>query len=171
MKKATIKQRIDNAVNAFFETEPEHLGEESLSFASDSALLKQENEVSQLDQKGDALVKILKQTFLFLPGAMYLFFFVFLILTFDFLRNPLTILAVLLIGSFLTIFGLGSLKNPKHLVIPLSILTVGAITFGLFSLFGNAKFVFEYGIYFFPLALVVSVLAKNWTDRADENAI
>jgi len=27
--------------------------------------------------------------------------------------------------------------------------------------FGNTKFVFEYGIYFFPLALIAPFLAKN----------
>lgn len=167
MKKTKIKQRIDNAVNAFFETEQEHSGEESLSFASNSALLKQKDEASHLDRKGDALVKILKQTFLFLPGAMYLFFFVLLIFTFDFLRNPLTILGVLLIGSFLTIFGLGNLRNPKHLVIPLSILTVGAMTFGLFSALGYERLIFEYGIYFFPMALIAPFLAKNLVDKTD----
>jgi len=163
MKKTKIKQRIDNAVNAFFDHDQENFGENSLTFASDSALLKPEP-AEQFNEKGDRLVKTLKRVFLFLPGALYLFFGTLSILSFEFLWNPLTFLVVFLIGSFLTIFGIGNLKNPKHLVIPLSIVAVGIITFWLFSTLGNLKFVFEYGIYFFPLALIAPVLAKSLVD-------
>ena len=167
MKKTKIKHRIKNAANAFFENERESFGEESLSFAPDSALLKQET-VERINEKGDALVKILKRTFLFLPGALYLFFGTLLIFSFDFFWNPLTFLTIFLIGSFMTIFGLGSLKNPKHLVIPLSIVVVGIAAFELFSTIGSLQYVFEYGIYFFPLALILPFLAKSLVDKTEE---
>lgn len=163
MKKTKIKQRIDNAVNAFFAHDQENFGENSLAFTPDSALLKPEP-AAQFNEKGDRLVKTLKRVFLFLPGALYLFFGTLQILSFDFFRSPLTIIVVFLIGSFMTIFGIGNLKNPKHLVIPLSIVVVGMTTFWLFSTLGNLKFVFEYGIYFFPFALIAPVLAKSLVD-------
>ncbi len=163
MKKTKIKQRIDNAVNAFFDHDQENFGENSLTFAPDSAMVRQEP-AAQLNEKGDRLVKILKRVFLFFPGVLYLFFGTLQILSFDFFRSPLTILIVFLIGSFLTIFGIGNLKNPKHLAIPLSIVVVGIITFWLFSTLGGLKYVFEYGIYFFPLALIAPVLAKSLLD-------
>lgn len=167
MKKTKIQQRVKNAVNAFFDNDAEDFGENGLSYARDSALLKQET-AAALDEKGDVLVKILKRTFVFLPGALYLFFGTLSVFSFDFFRHPMTILAVFLIGSFLTIFGIGSLKNPKHLAIPLSIVAVGIITFGLFSTLGNLRFVFEYGIYFFPLALIAPFLAKSLVDKTDK---
>jgi hypothetical protein len=163
MRKTKIEQRVENAFNAFFENDEQDVFENSLSFTPDAALLKPET-AANFNEKGDRLLKILKRTFVFLPGVLYLFFGTFSILAFDFLWNPLIILAVFLIGSFMTIFGIGSLKNPKHLVIPLSIIAVAVAAFGTFSTFGNLKYVFEYGIYFFPLALIAPFLAKSWVD-------
>lgn len=163
MKKTKIEQRINNAVNAFFDDEPKTFGENSLALAPDSAVLKPEP-AAQFNEKGDRLIKILKRVFLFFPGVLYLFFGTLQILSFDFFRSPLTVLVVFLIGSFLTIFGLGNLKNPKHLAIPLSIVVVAITTFGLFSMLGNPLYVFEYGIYLFPLALIAPVLAKSLVD-------
>ena len=167
MKKTKIEQRINNAVSAFFETERENFGEDSLTFGGDSALIKQET-AADFNEKGDALVKILKRTFLFLPGALYLFFGVLSIFAFDFLQNPLTVSAIFLIGSFMTIFGLGNLKNPKHMAIPLAIGALAIITFAVFSMFGGLKSVFEDGIYFFPFALISALLAKSLVDKTNK---
>jgi len=89
MKKTKLKHRIDNAVNAFFDNNREIYVENNLTFASDSALLKQET-AARFNEKADVLVKILKRTFLFLPGAFYLFYGMLLVFTFDFFWNPLT---------------------------------------------------------------------------------
>lgn len=168
MKKTKIKQRINNAVNAFFDNDDEHFGENSLSMASDSAMLKQET-AERFNSKGNDLIKILKRTFIFFPGALYLFFGTLSVFSFEFFRNePWTILMIFLIGSFMTIFGIGELKNPKHLAIPLSIVAVGIAAFALFSTIGNIKSVFDYGIYFFPIALIVSFLAKSLADKTDK---
>jgi len=171
MKKTKIKQRFKNAANAFFENGEETYDENSLSFAGDSSLLKQEKAV-RFSEKADVLVKILRRTFIFLPGALYLFFGTLSIFMFEFVWNkPLAILAAFLIGSFMTIFGIGNLKNPKHLAIPLSIVAVAIAAFSLFSMFGKSKYVFEYGIYFFPLALIVPFLAKELADRTGKENI
>ena len=161
MKKTKIKHRINNAVNAFFNDAPEAFGETDLVTARDSALLKPEI-AAEINKKGDRLIKILKRAFLFFPGALYLFFGTQTILSFDFLWNPVSVLIVFTIGSFLTIFGLGSLKNPKHLAIPLSIVVVAAATFSIFAAIGGLRYVFDYGVYLFPLALVTPVLVKNF---------
>ncbi|MBS1795954.1 MAG: hypothetical protein JSS81_19025 [Acidobacteria bacterium] len=163
MRGTTFEKRVARAVDAFFAEEDD--GETSLTRAGETALLRTET-AARIDAKGALLVKILKRGFLFFPGALYLFFFTFTVLAFDFLRTPFAIIAML-IGSFLTIFGLGSLKNPKHLVIPASIVSVAAVAFAIFASVGGLKFVFEYGVYFFPLALVAPVLARNLVDRTD----
>ncbi len=168
MKKTKIEQRIKNAANAFFDNDRENFGEESLSFANNSALLKQET-AERFGEKGDVLIKILRRTFIFLPGVFYLFFATIAIFTFELVQNnPLGLLAAFIIGSFMTIFGIGNLKNPKHLAIPLSIIAVSVTTFSLFAMFDKSKYVFEYGIYFFPAALIAPFLAKSLADKTDE---
>ena len=167
MKKTKFKQRIKNAATAFFDNEQEKYGENGLSFVGESGLLKQET-AARFNEKGDVLVKILKQAFIFFPGVFYLFFGTLMVFSFEFLwSNPLAILAAFLIGSFMTIFGIGNVKNPKHLVIPLSIVAVGITAFSSFTMFGKLMYIFEYGIYFFPLALIVPFLAKSLADKTD----
>lgn len=78
-------------------------------------------------------------------------------------------LMVFLIGSFMTIFGIGDLKNPKHLAIPLSIVAVGITAFLLFSTFGQLRYIADYGIYFFPIALIAPFLAKDLVDKTDKS--
>lgn len=163
MKKTKFKRRINNAVNAFFDDAPESFGDSRLTLAPDAALLKAEA-AAQFNEKGDRLIKILKRAFLFLPGALYLFFGTLNVVSFDFLWSPASALIIFSIGSFLTIFGLGSLKNPKHLMIPVSIVLVALTTFWLFSAIGGLKFVFGYGVYLFPLALIVPILIKSLID-------
>ena len=168
MKKTKFKRRIENAVNAFFENDRENYVENKLTLVGDSALLKQET-AARHNEKGDVLVRILKRAFVFFPGVLYLFFGAFNILAFDLLWNPQSVLVVFLIGSFMTIFGIGNLKNPKHLVIPLSICAVGIAAFLVFSMFGGLKSVFQYGIYFSPLALIAPFLAKSFVDKTDKS--
>ena len=168
MKKTKLKHRIENAVNAFFENDRENYVENRLTFAGNSALLKQETAV-RFNEKGDVLVKILKRTFLFLPGAFYLFFGTLSVFAFDVIQiQPIAILPMFLIGGFMTIFGIGNIKNPKHLAIPLSICAVGTAAFAFFSMFDGIKSVFEYGIYFFPLSLIAAFLAKSLVDKTDK---
>ena len=168
MKKTKLKRRIENAVDAFFENERENFPENNLTVAADSRFLKQET-AARFSEKGDVLVKILKRTFLFLPGAFYLFFGMIAVFAFDvFQLQPLAILPIFIIGGFMTIFGIGNIKTPKHLLIPVSISAVGIAAYAIFSMFGNIKSVFEYGIYFFPLALIAAVLAKSLADKTDE---
>jgi hypothetical protein len=161
MEKTKTKQRIENAFNAFFDDEVKTSLKNNLCYASQSDLLKQET-AELFEKKADILVKILKRTFLFLPGTIYLFFGTISILEFNFLQNePFAILMVFLIGSFMTIFGIGDLKNPKHLAIPLSIVSVAVFTFSLFWIFQKTNYAFEFGMYLFPLALIMPILIKD----------
>ena len=168
MKKTKFKRRIENAANAFFENDRENYGENNLTFANDLRLLKQET-AERFNEKGDVFVKILKRAFLFFPGAFYLFFGMMSVLAFDIARlQPFAVVPIFLIGGFMTIFGIGNLKNPKHLAIPLSISAVGIAAFLVFSMFGGLRSVFQYGIYFFPLALIAPFLAKSFVDKTDK---
>ena len=132
MERTKIEQRIKNAVNAFFKSDAHENTENSLFFPNDSTLLTQER-TARFNEKADVFVKILKRTFIYFPGVFYLFFGTLEVLFFDFFRSPLTILAMFLIGSFMTIFGIGNVTNPKHLMIPLSIVLTSLAAFSFFS--------------------------------------
>lgn len=79
---------------------------------------------------------------------------------------------IILVGTLLTWFGLGDLKNRKHLVIPASLLVTGAVGGAIVKI--AAKFSdladrmlddFTYLIYLLPLALIIPILAKGIVDR------
>jgi hypothetical protein len=169
MKKTKFKTRFQNAIDAFFGEDQPDYREDGLVLVLHSALLK-ENTIAVVNEKGDAIVKFLKRAFIFFPGSLYLFSFTISIFTFESLWNLWTIILVFLIGSLMTIFGIGDLKKPKHLAIPLSIVAVGIVTYSLFSLFGSVGAMFKYGIYFFPIALIASLLAKSLVDKLDETS-
>ena len=69
MKKIKIKQRIENAVDAFL-ADDNSIKNNSISFANDSDLLR--NELSaDSSAKSTAFGKILKQVFLFFSGNFF----------------------------------------------------------------------------------------------------
>lgn len=168
MKQTKFKNRVEHAFDVFFDEEPENRAENQLTFAAESGWLEpKKNE--RLEEKGDVFVKILRRAFLFLPGAFYLFFGVISVLTFDVLKlQPFSVAVMLAIGGLMTIFGLGDIKNPKHLAIPVSIGFFAVAAYLIFSTFGGLGAVFDYGVYFFPPALMAAVLAKNLADKTDE---
>lgn len=165
MNKTKFDRRLDDAANLFFDHEQGNFGDDRLSFARAAAL--EPAAAATPGEKGDALVKGLKRVFIFFPGALYLFFGTVSVLTFDFLWNPFAVSTIFLIGALMTVFGLGSLKNPKHLAIPLAIVAVGGAAFAFFSAIGGLRYVFAYDVYFFPLALVAAFLVKSLGDEPE----
>jgi hypothetical protein len=77
----------------------------------------------------------------------------------------------------MTWFGLGDIKNRKHLAIPASLMVTGAITGTVVKAAANISDLadrmlddFSYLIYLLPLALIVPILAKSIVDRKTEEA-
>ena len=170
MQKTKIKQRIENAIDAFFDDEIS-TNNNSLTFSGESGLLKEQLSEA-FTEKADVFVKILKQVFLFLPGTFVLFSLsliaVFLVLNPSLgttLLHSERLVLVMIISAFMTTFGLGSLKNRRHLIIPASILLVGSAVGAVVALSGGGvNFIDTYAMYFLPLALITPVLAKSWID-------
>lgn len=177
MKKTKIEQRVENAVNAFFDDES--FAENKLGFVNDSALLKQETHAN-FSEKADVCVKIIKQIFLFFPGTFVLFNLSLILAVFilspplnTFVLYPGKLTIALLVSAFMTMFGLGNVKNAKHLIIPASIVLFAFVSGSLIALFGgggmNFNFLDIYAMYLLPLALIVPILAKGWADRRGQN--
>ncbi|MGI8466831.1 MAG: hypothetical protein ACR2N3_00055 [Pyrinomonadaceae bacterium] len=174
MKKTKIEQRIENAVNAFFD-DGNLTENNSLVYSNDVSLL-QSDTLKVFTEKADVFVKFLKQVFLFFPGTFVLFnlslFFTTVTL------NPATaqwaypnrLVFALLTSAFMTMFGLGNIKNIKHLIIPASVVLFAFISGVIISCSSNSlKILDNYAIYLFPLALIIPFLAKSWVDKTDKN--
>ncbi|MGI8789109.1 MAG: hypothetical protein ACR2HG_15315 [Pyrinomonadaceae bacterium] len=166
MKKLKIERRIENAFDAFFEANVESDAND-LVFAGDSTVLRNE-EQADLTDKAEFRVNIARQLLWFLPGA-FLLYFATLSSIFFFPLHGLTLQMAFwfLAGGFLCVAGLGSLKKPKNLLIPLAIVLFSAFVAALFALFPDSwqpTLYFDYSIYLFPAALIISKLLQNWID-------
>jgi hypothetical protein len=122
---------------------------------------------------------VLRQLFIFLPSAFLLFFASISLtarLIFPMPENVLKVsfiqLILMLILALMTILGLGDLRNPKHLSIPLSIISVGVILGIIGTIFFDwyefGYFIRNYVPYFLPLAFIAPILARNWADSWED---
>jgi hypothetical protein len=143
--------------------------------------------------KHKSFISLLKQVFIFLPGTFLLFFMSFgaaiIAMEIVVFRRPLETLPddfpfqfaliglIILLGTFMTWFGLGDIKNRKHLAIPVSLIVTGAITGAVVKAAASISDLadrmlddFSYLIYLLPLALIIPILAKGVVDRKTEDA-
>ena len=177
MKKTKFKQRIVNASAAFFDDE--NCGENKLvSFESENNLWR-ETKYEDCVQQSSALETALKQVFLFFPGTFVLNvlsmgFTVAFLSSFskmprvNFRYGFIFYAGLFLAVTMMTWLGLGDVRKPKHLVIPASICSVGAIAGVIFWVLNYFQtFVHDnaFLFYVFPLALIAPFLAKGWVDK------
>ncbi|MGI8556105.1 MAG: hypothetical protein ACR2LT_07095 [Pyrinomonadaceae bacterium] len=175
MKKTKIKDRIENAVDAFFDDK--NLVENNSLIYSGGADSVQKNLSEVFVEKADILLKILKRVFLFFPGTFVLYNLVLLFTVFNVnppigspaLGYPNRLAIALLVSAFMTIFGLGNIRNWKHLIIPASIVLSAFISGVILSFLPDViKNIDTYAIYSLPMALIMPILAKGLIDRTDK---
>ncbi len=196
MKKIKIEERIENAVQAFFDDEKlnENTG---LEFVSNASMVRVEKNVSFVG-KNRTLLSFLKQVFLFLPGTFFLFLLSFALTTvtvflflFSFALTNVTgfnpieakfregslpiIIIVVCLSFAMTWFGLGNLRKKDDICIPVSIMGTGIILGIISGLLAGvsyeiAELIFSdsYPLYFIPLAFIAPVLVKGWVDKTNE---
>lgn len=169
MKKIKIEEKIENSVNAFFETGEK--SESSLAYAADSSLIQNNESVTFTNKFDDSFSKF-KKVLLFLPGVFLLYstslasVFFYKDLGFTFWMAFWFVL-----GSAMIWAGLGDIRNKKHFLMPAS---VAALSFALALAFSflpesvQPSIFLNYSIYIFPFALIVPVLVKSLLDKAEE---
>lgn len=184
MKKTKIKQRVENAVNAFFAGEDSSAN--NLESFRNEANLWQEKKFSDFSQKSGTMETILKQVFLFFPGTfvLYVLSMGFTVMFISAFVRPtgmtprfgmVWLMLLFLAATLMTWLGLGDVRKPKHFVIPASIISVGVVCGAFVAVlmtipqYGRLFFRDEFPFYIFPLALIVPFLAKGWVDRKNEN--
>ena len=191
MRKVKLDNQSEKSAEAFFDNQnPDE--NKALSFAGSANILEIEKENSFTGEP-KSFINLLKQVFIFLPGTFLLFFTsfgaaiilmeiivyrrAFETLPDDFPFQFALIGLIVLLGTFMTWFGLGDLKNRKHFAIPVSLIISGAIigvvvkAAASISDFADRMLDdFSYLIYLLPLALIVPILAKSIIDRKTEDA-
>jgi uncharacterized membrane-anchored protein len=150
------------------------------NFANEELVVRENTGVLTLDYQtksnGDTWISLLKQVFLFFPGTLLLFMSSGFI--FDaYFSGMVDIMFVIgglpwiLMYSFMIIIGIGDIKNPKHLAIPLSVVLVSLFIYLISTILPDSlhnKFLYEYSIYLFPLALITPFFVKNTIEESEK---
>jgi hypothetical protein len=190
MRKTKLDPKSENSVDAFSDIEnPDENSALSSVNNSEASELEKENSFTG---EHKSPINLLKQVFLFLPGTFLLFFTSFgaaiIFMEIVVYRRALETLPddypfqfaliglMVLLGTLMTWFGLGDLKNRKHFAIPASLMVtgtvIGAAVKAAASVSGIADRMlddFSYLIYLLPLALIIPILAKSIVDRRTED--
>ncbi len=186
MKKTKIKQRVANAFDAF-RADENSVENDLMNYAADAGVRRRES-ANCFNEKNSNVVQSLKRGFLFFPGTFFLFV-ISLGVTLVSAHSPkiitiikmspgrtFTVFLFFAIAILMTWFGLGDLRKPKHFVIPASIAALGIIVGAIGGALAAASpqierliFLNNFPVYFFPLALMIPILAKGWVDMKDEN--
>lgn len=164
MKKTKLDERLENAMNAFFETPPDHSCF-AMTYTGETALDVNEPSFSE---KADKYSGILRELFLFGPGTLFLFcgttisvFFYGAVgrsVGFDWIMTYLLCI-------FLTYAGSGSIKNFKNLAVPATVIAMSlAIAIIPSLIFGPelADRYFWHSMYLFPAVLIAAKLVQSW---------
>lgn len=191
MRKVKLDTKSDKCADTFRDKEVS-AENETLNFAGGVKMSEIEADEVYAG-KHKSFTSFLKQVFIFLPGTFILFFMSFgaaiIAMEIVVFRRPLEMLPddypfqfaliglIILLGTFMTWFGLGDIKNRKHLVIPASLIVTGAITGAVVKAAASISDLadrmlddFSYLIYLLPLALIIPILAKSIVDRKTEDA-
>lgn len=159
MSNTKLDDRIENAVNAFFEDAPDTSRFAMTYTGSESALVAEK----PFSEKADRWLKVLREVLMFGPGTFALFY------------SSLTLafntpgvgpkVSTYLIAIFLTYAGAGSLKNYKNLAIPAVVVAFAfATVFFVTSILGRefADIHFWDSIYLLPFVFVVAKFVQGW---------
>ena len=191
MRKVRLEDKSEKSSDAFFEDA--NFGENAaLSFANNSQITKL-GKSGDLTDEYQSLISFLKQIFVFLPGTFLLFYMSFgaaiIFMEIVVFRREIQTLPddypfqfafiglIILLGTLMTWFGLGDLKNKKHFAIPASLMLTGAAFGAIVKIAAAWSKVadrmlddFDYLVYLLPIALIVPVLTKSIVDRKTEDA-
>lgn len=169
MEKFKVEQRVDNAFNVLFNNDEELLAQNKLNFGCNLDL-PERSSVTNRDEKVNTFKNVLKQAVLFFPGAVILYGATIVLFWNYFSYQPDTALCLgmVLVSSIMLITGIGDIKNFKHLLIPLSIITTCTILFFVSLFMGGQNFMQDASYYLFPLVFTLPFLVKGLTDTTSK---
>jgi len=163
MSRIKLDDRIENAMNAFFETEPDgsHF---ALTYTGDATALVADE--TTFAEKADKWTRISREVLLFGPGTFLLFYATLAVIFFyPAFGVSFQSLLMILVPAFLTYAGVGSLMKIKNLAVPATVIVMAAGVAFIASLFPTKEqpnMYFWYSIYLFPNALIAGKLVQGW---------
>lgn len=163
MNKTKLDDRIENAVNAFFET-PTDTSKFAMTYTGhDPALVADEK---SFGEKADKWQWLIREVFLFGPGSILVFYItLIMILFYQTLGFPAYAILLYLFAAFFAYAGSGSLGKVKNLAVPAAV-TVLAFAFAFISpLFLDRELGHIYmwdSIFLFPIVLIVAKLVQSF---------
>ncbi len=169
MKKEESKDRIKNPIKALFDDKNQESGK--VVFSEKVSINKSNIEESK-SSSYSKIFTIFRQVFLYFPGVFVLwvmsaeFAYRFLM---DAGENPTITYVILIAAFFFTLFGIGDVRKPKDYLMPISVMAVGSLVAFLAWVTGSPYLKLNnFGILFFPLALVLPFTVKFWLDGVEE---
>lgn len=172
MKKTKLEESFEQNFNSFFD-ENDFRNEPISIFQNESALEKTSNYRNEAFL--DNFLSAIKLIFLYVPGTMVIHF-VGMIIYFSILFNPgITelvsgLIVGAIVGTFLTMFGIGKLTDLNYLKVPAAILTGSvliSIIFALITVFTGVQMT---GIFFlssFPITIIGGYIVKKLLDKQE----
>jgi hypothetical protein len=163
MSKIKLDDRVENAISAFFESQPDHSRFELTYTGSDAALIADDTTFSE---KAGKWTGILREIFLFGPGAFFLFYMTLTVIDL-YPEAGITFGEVfwVLASAFLIYAGTGSIQKPKNLAVPATVITMAVAVALISSLFPSkeqSNIYYGYSIYLFPNVLIAGKLMQGW---------
>jgi len=168
MSKIKLDERIENAMNAFFETEPDHGSLAMRSGVRDELVASAGTAFSVKFGKWSNL---LRELFLFGPGTFFLFFVTLALIFFYPTQGlPFPGLIMLAMTAFITYAGTGDIRNTKNLAVPATVIVAAAAVAIIQSIFPVPEYLspyFSYALYSFPIALIAAKLMQMWLSEKE----
>ena len=163
MSKVKLDDRIENAMNAFFETDPAH-GSLTMKYGVPDELVIPVQQ--PFSEKASRWSGLLRELLLFGPGSLFLYFITLAMIFFyaEF-GIPFYGLFMLATAAFMTYAGLGDIRNTKNLAVPATVIAVASAVAAIRSVFPVPEYLspyFSWAIYSFPVALIAAKLMQMW---------
>lgn len=168
MSKIKLDERIEDAMNAFFETEPDHGSLATRSGVCNELTVSAEPAFSEKFGKWS---NILRELFLFGPGTFFLYFVTLALIFFYPSQGfPISGVTMLAATAFITYAGAGDIRNTKNLAVPATVIVVAAAVAIIRSIFPVPEYLspyFSYALYSFPIALIAAKLMQMWLSEKE----
>ncbi len=154
MKKVKFDERLENALNAFFENGQDTSRFEMTYTGGETSIVADR---PAFTEKADKWLGILREIVMFGPGTFHLFFST-LYVVFNYPTVTVNFYGYLL-AIFLTYAGLGSIKNLRNLAVPAAIIAMALAFVPLSTLILGSELAgshFWDSIYLFPFVLITA---------------
>lgn len=163
MSKIKLDDRIENAMNAFFETEPAQ-GSLAMKYGVHDELVVPAKPA--FSEKARRWSGRLRELLLFGPGTLFLYFITLAMISFyaEF-GIPLYGLFMMSMAVFMTYAGAGDIRKTKNLAVPATVIVVASTVAAIRSIFPVPEYLspyFSWAIYSFPVALIAAKLVQMW---------